>query len=207
MEGTIGEVRMFAGTFAPRNWSTCSGQTLPLSAYTTLYAIIGTNYGGDGKSTFKLPDLQGRTIVGKGQGPGLSEYNLGESVGSEFGTIGMQEMPAHIHGLTYVPAAAGTATLTIKASADESGNPTPTGNFLGAPSAASENIYGIPQGMVQVAPMADGTLSVGSVTGPQLTTLGLALTGSPATAIHENRQPSLALNYLICLFGTFPARD
>ncbi|WP_406823591.1 phage tail protein [Pedobacter sp. KACC 23697] len=207
MEGTIGEVRMFAGTFAPMDWAICNGQTLPLNGYTALYAIIGTYYGGDGKSTFKLPDLQGRTIVGAGQGPGLSVYSIGDSEGTESVPIGLPQMSAHTHGLTYVPAATGTATLTIKASANDSGDPTPTGNFLGAPTALSESMYGVPQAGVQVAPMANGTLSVGSVTGPQLTALSMAITGNPAPAIHENRQPSLALNYVICLLGNFPARN
>lgn len=206
MEGTIGEVRMFAGTFAPMSWATCSGQTLAVRAYTALYAIIGTYYGGDGTTTFKLPDLQGRTIVGTGQGNGLTLYDIGDSDGTESVTIGLQEMSAHIHGLTYVPAA-GTATVTVKASSDQYDEPSPTGNLLGAPSGLGEMLYGVPQAPAQQAPMANGTLSIQSVTGPQLTSLAIAASGSAVPAIHENRQPSMALNYVICMEGLFPARD
>ncbi|WP_431294333.1 phage tail protein [Pedobacter sp. P26] len=206
MEGTIGEVRMFAGTFAPMSWSICGGQTLGIRTYTALYAIIGINYGGDGTTTFKLPDLQGRTIVGAGQGPGLSAYNIGDSDGTESVTIGLPEMSAHIHGLTYIPAA-GTATVTVKASADQYDEPSPTGNLLGAPSGLGEMLYGVPQAPAQQAPMANGTLSIQSVSGPQLTSLAIATSGSTAPAVHENRQPSMALNYVICIEGLFPARD
>ena len=81
MEGTIGEIRLFGGNFAPRGWSLCTGQSMSISENTTLYSILGTTYGGDGVNTFNLPDLQGRIAVGTGQGPGLSNYVLGESIG------------------------------------------------------------------------------------------------------------------------------
>lgn len=197
---------MFAGTYAPLNWSICNGQTLALRAYTALYAIIGTNYGGDGTSTFKLPDLQGRTIVGAGQGVGLTNYDLGVSTGTETATLSLSEMSAHNHLLTYTPAAV-TATVNIKASADLNDETKPAGNLLGAPAALGESLFGLPQGLVQQVQMANGTLSIQSVTGPQLTNLALAVSGSTTTAIHENRQPSMALNYVICLQGVFPARD
>ncbi|RLJ76608.1 phage tail protein [Pedobacter alluvionis] len=206
MEGTIGEVRMFAGTFVPMNWSACSGQTLAIRAYTTLYAIIGTNYGGDGTNTFKLPDLQGRTIVGTGQGAGLSAYSIGDTNGTESVTIGLPEMSAHIHNLAYIPAA-GTATVTVKASADQYDEPSPTGNLLGAPISSGEMLYGVPQAPAQQAPMANGTLSIQSVTGPQLTNMAIAASGSATPAVHENRQPSMALYYVICIQGLFPSRD
>ncbi|AZI24174.1 phage tail protein [Pedobacter sp. G11] len=206
MEGTIGEIRMFAGTFAPMSWAICNGQTLAIRTYTTLYAVIGTYYGGDGTSTFKLPDLQGRTIVGAGQGQGLTAYSLGDAEGTEAVAVGMSEMSAHTHNLTYLPAA-GSATVTIKASADQFDEPSPAGNLLGAPSGLGEMLYGVAQPPAQQAPMANGTLSIQSVTGPQLTSLAIAASGSATPAIHENRQPSMALNYVICMVGLFPSRD
>ena len=205
MEGTVGEIRMFAGTFAPLDWSICNGQVVPISAYVALYAILGTTYGGDGKTTFMLPNLQGRTIVGAGQGPGLTQYNPGITAGVEALSINSSEMSAHNHNLVYT--ATGTATVTIKASADQYDQPGPAGNLLGAPDAFGESIYGVPQAMVQELPMATGTLTVTKVTGPQLTSLAVAAMGAAAPAVHENRQPSLALNYVICLRGNFPARD
>lgn len=197
---------MFAGTFAPMSWSICGGQTLAIRTYTALYSIIGTNYGGDGTSTFKLPDLQGRTIVGAGQGPGLSAYNIGESEGTESVTIDLSQMAAHIHNLSYIPAA-GTANVTVKVSPNEYDQPGPVGNLLGAPNGSSEMLYGVPQAPIQPLPMANGTLSIQSVTGSQLTAMVIAPSGSATPAVHENRQPSMALNYVICIQGIFPARD
>lgn len=205
MEGTIGEIRMFAGNFAPYSWSFCAGQTFSIQTYTALYAIVGTYYGGDGRSTFKLPDLQGRAIVGTGQGAGLSGYTIGDIEGVESAPIAFSQMPIHTHTLNY--AQVGSATVTIKASADQSGEPSPSGNLLGAPAAVSETLYSNPVAPKQPVAMGQGTLKVNSVNGPQLTALTVLATGGTSPAVHENRQPGLALNYVICINGIFPARD
>ncbi|MEH3114782.1 phage tail protein [Pedobacter terrae] len=206
MEGTIGEIRMFAGNFAPYSWAFCAGQAFSIRTYTALYAIIGTYYGGDGTTTFKLPDLQGRTIVGVGQGAGLSPYNIGNSVGVEGVPIDTTQIPAHTHAVTYTQT--GSASVAIKASADQSGEPSPSGNLLGAPAAVSETLYSTPIPPNQPVAMGQGTLKVNSVSGPQLTGLTVQPTGgSGSTLAHENRQPGLALNYVICINGIFPARD
>lgn len=206
MEGTIGEIRMFAGNFEPYSWAFCAGQIFSIRNYTALFSIVGTNYGGDGNSTFKLPDLQGRTIVGAGQGEGLTDYNIGDSDGVESAPINVSEIPVHTHLANYVQA--GSATIIIKASADQSGEPSPSGNLLGAPSAVSETLYSTPIPPNQPVAMGVGTLKVNSVSGPQLTGLVVQPTGGAASsAIHENRQPGLALNYIICVNGIFPARN
>src|SRR6187431_2170675 len=96
----VAEIRMFLGNFAPTGWAQCNGQLLPISQNTALFSLLGTFYGGDGKSTFALPDLQGATPINQGQGPGLSERFLGESSGSAFVTLIQSEMPAHNHFLT-----------------------------------------------------------------------------------------------------------
>ena len=83
MEGTIGEVRMFAGTFAPQNWALCDGQLMSIAQNHALFSILGITYGGNGVDTFALPDLRSRVPVGAGQGPNLSEYDLGEATGAE----------------------------------------------------------------------------------------------------------------------------
>jgi microcystin-dependent protein len=93
----VAEIRMFAGNFAPTGWALCNGQLLPISQNTALFSLLGTFYGGDGKSTFALPNLQGSTPIGQGQGPGLSDYFLGQSGGSEFVTLLQSEMPLHTH--------------------------------------------------------------------------------------------------------------
>jgi len=93
----VGEIRMFAGNFAPAGWMFCDGQLLPISENETLFNLIGTTYGGDGQSTFALPDLRGRLPLHMGQGPGLQNYILAENGGVETVTITTQQLPAHTH--------------------------------------------------------------------------------------------------------------
>src|SRR6266404_6639525 len=93
----VGEIRMFGFNFAPTGWATCDGQLLPISQNTALFSLLGTFYGGDGKSTFALPNLQGSTPIGQGQSAGLSQYFLGEQSGSDTVTLLQAEMPAHNH--------------------------------------------------------------------------------------------------------------
>lgn len=103
----IGEIRLFGGTFAPQGWALCDGQLLAISANEALYALLGTTYGGDGQTTFALPDLRGRVPVHQGQGPGLSNRALGEAGGTETVTLVGPELPAHAHTLA---ANSGTGT-------------------------------------------------------------------------------------------------
>jgi microcystin-dependent protein len=95
----VAEIRIFPFNFAPKGWAWCNGQLLPLSQNTALFSLLGTTYGGDGKSTFALPDLEGRAPMHPGQGPGLSLHDLGETGGSETVTLLASEMPAHTHAL------------------------------------------------------------------------------------------------------------
>jgi microcystin-dependent protein len=99
MEGTLGEVRLFAGNFAPRGWAFCDGQLLAISSNTALFSILGTNYGGDGRTTFGLPDLRGRAPIHSGQGPGLPEYRLGQRGGQENFILTTAQLPRHYHNI------------------------------------------------------------------------------------------------------------
>jgi microcystin-dependent protein len=96
----VAEIRVFPFNFAPKGWAFCDGQILPLSQNTALFSLLGTTYGGDGKSNFALPDLQGRAAMHPGQGPGLSLHDLGETGGSEAVTLLESELPAHSHTLS-----------------------------------------------------------------------------------------------------------
>ena len=96
----VAEIRMFAGNFAPKGWATCDGQLLPISQNTALFSLVGTFYGGDGKSTFGLPDMQGNAPMFWGQGQGLSDHDLGEMSGSETVTLLESEIPVHSHSLS-----------------------------------------------------------------------------------------------------------
>ena len=100
MDPFVAEIRIFPFNFAPKGWAWCDGQLMPLSQNTALFALLGTTYGGNGKSNFALPDLQGRAPMHPGQGPGLSLHDLGETGGSETVTLLESEIPAHSHSFT-----------------------------------------------------------------------------------------------------------
>src|SRR5690242_20434903 len=130
MEGTIAEIRMFAGNFAPRGWAFCQGQILSIAQNTALFSLLGTTYGGNGQTTFGLPDFRGRTAVGTGQGPGLPSITLGELAGEPTHTLIITEMPAHNH-----------ATQTqVNANSAEGTAFTPTGGIW-ATSPNGDTIY------------------------------------------------------------------
>lgn len=117
MDPFVAEIRIFPFNFAPKGWAWCDGQLLPLSQNTALFSLLGTTYGGNGKSNFALPDLQGRTPMHPGQGPGLSLHDLGETGGSETVSLLESEIPAHSH--------------TLMAASLNSQSTTPTNNSLG----------------------------------------------------------------------------
>ena len=114
-EPFVAEIRIFALDFAPKGWALCSGQIMPIQQNTALFSLLGTTYGGDGKTTFALPDLQGRVPMHPGQGPGLSLHDLGESGGSETVTLLTSEIPQHNHtfGTTFENGLQGTLTNTV----------------------------------------------------------------------------------------------
>jgi microcystin-dependent protein len=136
----VGEIRMFAGNFAPAGWMFCEGQLLPISENETLFQLIGTTYGGDGQSTFGLPDLRGRTPVHQGSGLGLSSYALAQSGGVEQVTLTTQQIPVHSHPLL--------ATSNIANSSS------PTDSIVAQSSAASLFLEDVPD--VSLAPNAIG---------------------------------------------------
>lgn len=137
----VAEIRIFAGNFAPTGWATCDGQLLPISQNTALFSLLGTTYGGDGKSTFALPNLQGSAPLQQGQGPGLSLRDLGEIGGEQTVTLLPTEMPLHNHTAM---AAAGT------------GQPDPTNNAWASGAKGFGNIYSpsVPASNVQMSPTA-----------------------------------------------------
>jgi microcystin-dependent protein len=131
----VAEIRIFAGNFAPTGWALCNGQLMPISQNTALFSLLGTTYGGDGKSNFALPNLQGSAPLQAGQGPGLSLRDLGEVGGEQNVTLLQTEMPAHSHG---VQAAAGTGQPSAQNNAWASGAKG-FGNVY-SPSAAASNV-------------------------------------------------------------------
>src|SRR6476660_3833129 len=124
----VAEIRIFTGNFAPKGWALCDGQLLPISQNTALFSLLGTTYGGDGKSNFALPNLQGSAPMHPGQGPGLSLHDLGEAGGSQTVTLLESEIPAHNH-------------LVGAQNTPLGGVATPAGNTLNRP--ASGNLYNV----------------------------------------------------------------
>jgi microcystin-dependent protein len=115
----IGEVQWFAGNFAPRGWAFCDGQLLQISQFSALFSILGTTYGGDGRTNFALPDVRGRVIIHEGSGPGLTSRTLGSKLGTESEILNVNQMPGHTHTLR---ASGGSATAV-----------TPANNVLASP--------------------------------------------------------------------------
>ncbi|WP_395684406.1 phage tail protein [Dokdonella sp.] len=114
----LGEIRMAGFNFAPRGWAFCAGQLLPISQNDALYALVGTTYGGDGVTTFGVPDLRGRVPINQGQGPGLSNYVLGQMAGTESVTLITAQIPSHVH--------------VINAASSGARSSSPSGNLLGS---------------------------------------------------------------------------
>lgn len=205
MEGTIGEIRAFAGDFAPRTWMFCQGQSLPISVYTTLYAIVGTTYGGDGVNTFKLPNISSRIVVGAGQGPDLSYYDLGQTTGEEGYTLLQSEMPLHTHTTTPTTNSAPAAIdISLNGVAVDGTLAKPQGNFLAQDSSGNDSIYANPATSPNLVSLNSQALQVANLAPPQpAVIIGVAGGSSP----HINIQPVLAVNYVICVDGIFPSRD
>lgn len=139
----VAEIRIFPFNFAPKGWAFCDGQLLSTSQSTALFSLLGTNYGGNGESNFALPNLQGSAVIGQGQGPGLNDYLVGESGGSEFVTLLSTEIPIHSHalqGVTNPPPATG-------------GSPSPSVG-MGRPNGGT--VYCAPNNLGQMSPNAIG---------------------------------------------------
>ncbi|HEX9513656.1 MAG TPA: tail fiber protein [Puia sp.] len=189
METFLATILLWPCNFNPNGWAFCAGQILAISQNTALFALLGTTFGGDGISTFALPDFRGRVPVGAGQGPGLSNYTLGEVSGSESVTILINQLPQHTHPVSL--------TLTISASNAQATTSIPAANnSLAAPYDAS-NANPI-AGYNTTAPNTPLNIGGGGING----NTGIA-GGSQPTPI---MQPYLGINYIIALVGIFPSR-
>lgn len=184
MDEYMGIVKLFAGTFAPRGWAFCQGQLLSIAQNTALFSILGTTYGGNGTTTFALPDFRSSVPIGAGQKPGYSDYDPGQAGGSEIVTLTTGQMPAHTHGANVAVSSANATDSAAKG-----------GQNLGAPGNGQgrsfNNTFGYVQGAADIALAAD-SVKVASAGG-----------NLPVSIM----QPYMAMNYIICLQGVFPPRD
>jgi microcystin-dependent protein len=187
MEGYIGEIRWFAPNFQPRNWAYCDGRLLPISQNTALFSILGTTYGGDGITTFALPDFRGRVGVGTGTGPGLPNIALGEKQGSETTTVTTNNIPPHTHSVV----------AKVNASPNNGSQNSPQSGYPAAAIGRDQSNGN----QVQIN-MYGNTHDSQAATSSVVTTVGNSGGGIPM----NNIQPSLGMNYIICMYGIFPSR-
>lgn len=178
MEGTMAVVTTWAANFAPKNWAYCNGQILSIAQNTALFSLLGTTYGGNGQTTFGLPQLQSRTVVGTGQGAGLSNYVLGEIGGTPTVTLLMSNIPPHNHN--------GNVTISLQSNNTVGTEEGPENNFPGTLNAGYNAT-------------ADGTMAAPTYT----SIVGIAGSSVP----YSNMPPYLGLNYIICMYGIFPSRN
>ncbi|MEL7488731.1 MAG: tail fiber protein, partial [Pseudomonadota bacterium] len=180
----IGEVKWSGFNFEQRGWAKADGRLLQVSQYTALFSIYGTTYGGDGRTTFGLPDLRSRVAMHAGNGPGLTPRRLGQKLGAETVILTASNIGAHTH--------AATTTTVLKGSSDAGDNPTPTGRVLA--NDGGDRIY-------RAGP-ADQNMGADAIASS--TTITPSAGGNTPINIV---QPSLALNPLVCLEGVYPSRS
>ena len=193
-EPFLGEIRMFAGNFIPRNWAFCNGGEMSINQNSALFSLLGITYGGNGTSTFGLPDLSGRAAVGSGQAPGLSSYPLGLKIGTENVTLSAAEMPTHTHTVSK-----DEIDLEVTVANDSGDEHTPTAgthiskSYAGAFQVDTEWFTESDQNLVKLG----GVVGSGSV----------VTEDTGLSKPHYNVQPSLAVYYIIALEGLYPSRS
>ena len=180
----MGIVKIFAGNFAPRGWAFCHGQLLPISQYNALFSLLGTIYGGDGRTTFGLPDLRGRSPISSGSGPGLRPYEVGHRGGVETVTLNTTQMPTHNH----------LASGSVLTGPDNSLTNVSAGNALAHDARNANTPLDIYTTDTPTVPMHANSLQV-------------QVNNNGGNQPHENRSPYLAMNYIIALEGLYPSRS
>ncbi len=192
-EGFLGEVKLFAGNFAPRGWALCQGQLLPIAQNQALFSILGTIYGGDGRTTFALPDLRGRVPVGTGNGPGLSPSIIGRKGGSETQTLTVLNLPPHSH----------TTQATIRVSDEQGTTDDPQGKYLSSTyDPISRRSFSEPKIYTD---NYSNTNAVPSTMANDAVDVDVDNTGGGQSI--NIVQPYAVMNYIICIQGTFPSRS
>jgi microcystin-dependent protein len=207
----VGEIRAVAFSFAPVGWALCNGQTMPINQYQALFALLGTTYGGNGTTTFQLPDLQGRVPLHAGSGSGLPVYVQGEKAGAPSVVLTQQQLPTHTHTATFTPSGGGgtpAVNVVVNGSNAMGNTGLPTGNYLaGQPSGAGRNLnslYVTNPGSTTLGPIAGVSATLSGVAGGG-GTVAVAAAGSSLPVQIE--PPYLAIFFIIALQGIFPSRS
>jgi microcystin-dependent protein len=194
METFLGTILAFGFNFNPRGWLLCYGQLISISQNSALFSLLGTTYGGDGVTTFALPDLRGRSLIGQGQGPGLSNIIMGQISGTENTSLLITNMPSHSHPLTSGQGEANVTTVANALSGGTITNETDGGNNSFAAGSAVPNIYSEPGGTNN---------AIGGITSTISGITGVAGGNQPFSI----RNPYLGINYCIAAEGIFPSRN
>lgn len=204
MEPYMGQIMQVGFSFAPRGWMTCSGQIMSIAQNTALFSLLGTTFGGNGSSTFGLPDARGRTFIGTGQGPGLPPYSIGEIAGTPSTTLLIPNMPAHNHAAVFTPTGSVTGSMQAKSGvgyAQETDAPS-EGAFLGT---VAENDtlprFYVPAGTPGTAVNLAGMIVTSTLGGT--VTVGINGGSQPISIM----QPYLAITTVIAVNGVFPSRN
>lgn len=187
----IGQILTVPFNFPPSGFAFCQGQLLPIAQNQALFSLLGTTYGGNGVTTFALPNLQGKLPIGFGQGRGLSQYDLGTSDGVETVTLLPSELPSHTHSLT------SGLGVTIRAKNGPGNSTTPVGNSPAVEASPATGTYSN-SSLAPSVNMANGTITLSGA--------ATAASSGGSTA-HTNLAPYLTLNYAIALVGIFPSRS
>ncbi|MCG8472711.1 MAG: tail fiber protein [Desulfobacterales bacterium] len=220
----IGEMSYVAFNFAPRGWASCNGQLLAISSNTALFSLLGTTYGGNGRTTFGLPDMRGRVPIHAGTGEGLSTYTLGQKGGIEHVTLSISNMPTHNHkafalskSTTTVSGDQGSVTFsaTLKGSSDFGTTDDPSGNTLAKPywgSSLSKTTVKAYNSDTPTVAMHAGSVSLNLINvalGDVTTTTNTGVTVDFEGSGHpfSNLQPYTVVRCIISLYGTFPSRN
>lgn len=202
----IGGMCAFAGNFSIRNWAFANGALLNISSNTALFALLGTTYGGDGRSTFALPDLRGRAAVGVGNGPGLVNIALGQKRGVEFVSLTVAQIPQHNHSAsTSINISVADSDISVSSNLNAHGSPGTSSSPENAVLAQNGGSFVYSTSAPDVALATDAISASANATVNATATTTLSNAGSGDS--HDNRMPYLAVNWLIALQGIFPSRN
>jgi len=208
MDVFMGLISPFAFTYAPASWSTCEAQLLPISQNAALFSLLGTSFGGDGVSTFGLPDLRGRLPIGTGNGPGLNPVSFGEKSGTNTITLTAAQTPlaAHTHTATFTPTSAGSSNISVSTDAPSAATPVLTNSQTAylANASAGINLKGL-YTLTAPAPGATATIPVNG--GGSGGTVAVEPNSSTPASPVSLMNPYLALNFCIALTGLYPSRN
>lgn len=206
MEGYLGVIEALGFSFVPRNYGACAGALIAISQNNALFSLLGTEFGGDGRNTFGLPELRGRVPMGNGTGPGLPPYRIGQKVGFEEVTLVAANLPSHTHAHAYSGGGAG-GDVTLKVSTTGGKKQVPaTGDYLAPPG----NALGLIQDNLFLTPSeVKSTVAVGGVTGGGggFNSAGLSILNTGNSLPFPIVQPGTVVHYCICTQGNYPSRS